>query len=46
VLTDMVEDPDPEMEVGLKPAVAPDGSPATLKLTFPLKPFAAATFTV
>jgi hypothetical protein len=42
----MVEDPDPETELGLKPAVAPAGSPETVKLTFPLKPFAAATFIV
>ena len=38
VLTDMVEDPDPVTEVGLKLAVAPLGKPLTLKLTTPVNP--------
>ena len=38
VLTDMVEDPEPVTEVGLKLALAPLGRPLTLKLTMPVKP--------
>lgn len=38
VLTDMVLDPEPVTEVGLKPAVAPEGKPPTLKPTTPENP--------
>ena len=38
VVTDMVEDPDPVTEVGLKLALAPLGNPLALKVTVPLKP--------
>ena len=46
VLTAMVEDPEPETELGLKLAVAPEGSPFTLKVTFPANPFEGVTLTV
>jgi hypothetical protein len=46
VLTARVEDPEPETEPGVKLAVAPEGNPLTLKLTFPLNPLDAVTFTV
>jgi len=42
----MVEDPEPETEVGVKLAVAPEGNPLTLKLTFPLNPLEGITLTV
>ena len=35
----MVEEPEPVTESGLKPAVAPAGSPLAAKLTVPPKPF-------
>lgn len=38
VVTDMVEEPEPVTDVGLKLAVAPAGNPLTLKLTLPLNP--------
>lgn len=38
VLTDMVDDPEPVTEVGLKLALAPEGNPLTLKPTDPAKP--------
>src|SRR5262249_43834659 len=44
--TASVEDPDPPTEAGLKLAVAPGGSPLTLKLTAPANPFDAVTLTV
>jgi hypothetical protein len=46
VLTAMVVEPEPETEVGEKLAVAPEGNPATLKLTIPLNPFEGVTLTV
>jgi hypothetical protein len=36
----MVEEPDVVTEVGLNEALAPVGSPLTLKATVPVKPFA------
>src|SRR5215472_5548918 len=42
---DRVELPVPVTEVGAKPAVAPVGSPATLKATFPVKPLCGVTLT-
>jgi len=45
-LTVMVDDPDPEIELGLKLALAPDGNPLTLKLTFPENPLEGVTLTV
>jgi hypothetical protein len=42
----MVVDPLPVTVVGLKLAVAPVGSPETLKLTVPLNPFTAAVVMV
>ena len=46
VFTVKVEDPEPETEVGAKLAIAPEGNPLTLKLTFPVNPFEGVTFTV
>ena len=46
VLTVRVEEPEPVIEVGLKLAVAPPGSPLALKITLPLNPFNAVTVTV
>jgi hypothetical protein len=40
-----VEDPEPETELGVKPDVAPEGNPATLKLTLPVNPPDGVTFT-
>jgi hypothetical protein len=40
-----VEDPEPATELGVKLAVAPEGNPVTLKLTFPLNPLVGVTFT-
>ena len=45
MLTAMAEDPEPETELGVKVAVAPDGNPLTLKLTVPLNPLEGVTFT-
>ena len=42
----MVEDPEPETELGLKLAVAPDGNPLTPKVTFPVNPLEGVTLTV
>ena len=36
--TVIVEDPDVVIDVGLKVAVTPDGSPLTLKITVPMNP--------
>jgi hypothetical protein len=41
-----VEDPEPETEVGVKVAVAPEGKPLTAKVTFPVNPLKGVTFTV
>ena len=41
-----VLDPDPAMELGLKLAVAREGSPLTLRLTVPVNPFSAPTVTL
>jgi hypothetical protein len=41
-----VVDPEPVTWTGLKPAVAPDGSPLALNPTVSLKPFSALTLTV
>ncbi len=38
VVTDMVEEPEPATEAGLKLALAPAGKPLALKLTVPVKP--------
>ena len=38
--------PEREIVVGVNEAVSPDGSPVTVKLTVPLKPFTAATVAV
>jgi hypothetical protein len=46
VFTVSVVDPEPVTVVGLKLAVAPDGSPEAPKLTTPLNPFNATTVTV
>jgi hypothetical protein len=46
VVTVIVELPEPAIEVGLKLAPAPDGRPDVLKVTVPLKPLSAPTFTV
>jgi hypothetical protein len=46
VETDRVELPEPAMDVGLKLAVAPLGSPLTLKFTVPVKPLIALTVAV
>jgi hypothetical protein len=40
-----VLDPDPVIELGLKVAVARDGSPLTLRPTVPVNPFSAPTVT-
>jgi hypothetical protein len=46
VFTDMVEDPEPVTELGLKLAVAPEGNPVTLKVTFPVNPLEGVTLTL
>jgi len=46
VCTVKVALPEPVTEVGLNVPVAPLGNPLTLKLTAPVKPFSAPTFTV
>jgi hypothetical protein len=46
VVTDMVEEPDPLTEVGLKLAPAPVGKPLTLKATAPVNPPDAVTVAV
>jgi hypothetical protein len=46
VFTAKVEDPEPETELGVKLAVAPEGNPVTLKLTFPVNPLEGVTLTV
>ena len=46
VVTVKVEEPVPVTVVGKKLAVAPAGRPVTLRLTVPLKPSRAVTFTV
>lgn len=38
VVTDMVDEPEPVTEAGLKLALAPAGNPLTLKLTLPANP--------
>jgi hypothetical protein len=38
VVTDMVDEPDPLTDVGLKLALAPLGSPLAENVTVPLKP--------
>jgi hypothetical protein len=38
VVTDMVDEPDPVTDVGLKLALAPAGSPLAVNVTAPLKP--------
>jgi hypothetical protein len=46
VVTVRVELAPPAIDVGLNEAVAPVGRPLTLRLTEPLNPFSAPTFTV
>jgi hypothetical protein len=46
VFTVKVDDPEPETERGEKLAVAPEGNPVRLKLTFPVKPLEGVTPTV
>ena len=46
VLTDIVEEPEPVTEVGLKLALAPVGKPLTLNATAPVKPPDAVTVAV
>ena len=46
MVTVIVELPEPVTEVGLKLALAPAGRPDALKVTVPLKPLSAPTFTV
>jgi len=46
VVTVMVELPDVVIEAGEKEAVVPDGKPLALRVTGPVKPLTAATFTV
>ncbi len=46
VVTVMVEEPEAFTDVGLKLAVAPEGSPVTLKLTVPVNPPDGVTVTV
>ena len=46
VVTVIVELPDVVIEAGEKEAVAPDGKPLALKVTGPVNPLTAATFTV
>ena len=41
-----VEEPEPLIEAGAKPADAPEGRPFALNDTVPVNPFSAATFTV
>ena len=38
VVTDMVDEPEPATEVGLKLALAPAGNPLALNATVPLNP--------
>ena len=38
VVTDIVDEPDPVTDVGLKLALAPAGSPLAVNVTVPLKP--------
>jgi len=38
VLTDIVDEPDPLTDVGLKLVLAPLGSPLAVNVTVPLKP--------
>jgi len=38
VVTDIVEEPEPATEVGLKLALAPEGKPLALNVTLPVKP--------
>ena len=46
VVTVKVEEPEPATELGEKLAVAPEGNPVTLKLTFPVDPLGAVTLTI
>jgi hypothetical protein len=46
VFTVSVEDPEPVIVLRLKPDVAPDGSPLTLRATVPLNPPSDPTVTV
>ena len=46
VVTVSVEAPEPVTEVGLNEAVAPAGNPLAVRLTVPVKPLSALTFTV
>ena len=46
VVTDMVEEPEPATEAGLKLALAPAGKPLALKLTLPVNPPAPVTVAV
>lgn len=46
VVTDSAELPEPETDAGLRLAVAPVGSPLTLKFTVSVKPFSALTVVV
>ena len=39
VVTVIVEEPEPAMEVGLNAVPTPAGNPLVLNVTFPLKPF-------
>jgi len=38
VVTDIVDDPEPVTDIGLKLALAPDGNPLALQLTTPVNP--------
>jgi hypothetical protein len=46
VVTVSVEEPEPPIDVGLKPAVVLAGRPPALRLTVPLNPFCAVIVTV
>jgi hypothetical protein len=46
VVTFIVVEPEPFTDVGLKAAVAPGGSPLTLKLTLPVNPVPGVTVAV
>ena len=46
VVTDIVDEPEPVTDVGLKLALAPAGNPLALKLTTPLNPPEPATVAV
>jgi hypothetical protein len=46
VVTVIVEEPDVVTDVGLKPALAPDGNPFAVRLTVPVKPPDGVTVTV